>query len=93
MTSLLRWSLVGALLFGLAGGGEEEASEPEDTVENAEAEAEEEEPAEEPVAEPTAEEVPIPEDFEEEAEESITAENYGDALDAIEAELEDAAEE
>ena len=48
MTSLLRWSLVGALLFGLACGGEEEASEPEDTVENAEAEAEEEEPAEEP---------------------------------------------
>lgn len=40
-----------------------------------------------PPTEPTAEEIPVAEDFEQETEESITADNYMAELDAIEKEL------
>jgi len=39
-------------------------------------------------AEPTAEELPVPEDFEEEVEAEIDAQNYLQALDTLDRELE-----
>ncbi len=83
-------ALFGALMaFGCGGEeGEEEGLHETETA------LEEHEAADEPVDElagigPTAEQVPLPADFADEARVSINETNYGDALDAIETELEE----
>ncbi len=79
-----RWLLIAALAFPVACGGEEPAEDP------APEEPVQEEPIEEePVAEaePTEEEIPIPEDFEDEAAAEITADNFASVLDELEAEI------
>ena len=77
---MARWMLIAALSFPLGCGGEEPTEEPV------------EEPVEQPVeevaeVEPTEAEIPIAEDFEDEAAEEITAENFASVLDELEAEL------
>jgi len=84
--------IVGGLIAGTwcVAGCDDTAEEPaveETTVDP----AVEEGPAEDDVvaeAEPTEEELPIPEDFADEAEESISDENYAAQLDELEAEIE-----
>ncbi|GAB5542015.1 MAG: hypothetical protein SangKO_017750 [Sandaracinaceae bacterium] len=77
--------LIIATALGLslaACGAEESAPEPTEPPTEAVAETEEE-----PEAAPTAEEMPLPEDFAEEAEQEITAENLEAELAALESEL------
>ena len=78
-----------AALLGLSVAcGEEEPATEEPATEEPAAETAEAETAEAEVDEPTADEVPIPEDFEEEAVAQITPQNYESELDALAAEIE-----
>lgn len=68
----------------LSAGCEDEGADETEEL----ATAPEPEPVEEEPADPTADEVPIAEDFESEAEEEITEDNYEAKLDDLEEELE-----
>ncbi|MGF1469824.1 MAG: hypothetical protein ACFCGT_27175 [Sandaracinaceae bacterium] len=97
MTATLRWMSALALVVGLTACGNrgttepevEPEVEPEETVEVTEPEVTEPEATEEPAAEavPTPAQLPLPEDFAAEAEESITADNLEEQLAALEAEI------
>jgi len=82
MSKLMPWMLLASMLFAGACGSSEEEAAPA---------AEPQEVATEPaVAEgdPSDEELPVPEDFEAEAEAEINAENFAEELDSLAAEIE-----
>jgi len=82
---MTRWMLILSLVVPFyACGGEEESPEPEPIEE-----VEQETPEEVAEVDPTEDEIPIAEDFEDEAESEITAENYASVLDELEAEVGD----
>jgi hypothetical protein len=75
------------MLLGVACGGSKEAPAPQPQPPAEPAAEPPAEPAAEAEEEPSAEEVPVTADFEEEAEQDISLENYVAELDRLEAEL------
>lgn len=91
MRAMMRSLAILAALTAFGCGGEEEAAD-EEPMHETEGALAEHEAAHEPVDEwasvgPTAAQVPMPADFAGEASATINETNYGQALDAIEAEL------
>jgi len=88
MKTILHW-IVAAALLGLVGcdNGETTEAVVEPTEAPADPQAEATEAVEEDV-EPTSEELPIAEDFADEAEQAVNEDNYGDELTRLTQEIE-----